>query len=224
MCALGLPPWGAEALSRAAPLGTERVPRVSAGPLGLQRQARLGHAPRERSPGWWSLGNKLPPMGACAGCPFGYRYTCSWVLPGGPPPRSPRALGRGRFSAPLATAVPAHNDMVIVSRGPATRTAQLAGRPSQTWGSCCPGGSHLLSPHLPMGPHVRLHLGLAPVATWGGNNPAGCGHLLAWELGNLFFPVVFTRVRGVLCRCTSHFLLGHFHLCPCIMIFSATLI
>lgn len=144
---------------------------------------------------------------------------------GPPSPCSPRVLSRGHFSAPLATAVPAHNDMVIVSRGPATRTAQLADQPSKpgvaaAWG----GGSHHLPPHPPMGPPCLAPSRTCPSGNEGGNPPAGCGHLLAWELRNLFFPVVFTRVRGVLCRCTSHFLLGHFHLCPRIMIFSATLI
>lgn len=128
---------------------------------------------------------------------FGYMYTCSRVLPGAPSPLSPRVLSRGHFSAPLATAVPAHNDTVIVSQGPATRTAQLAGQPSQSRGRCCLGGprSHRVPPQLPMGPPCLAACGTCPSGSGGGEPLAGCGHLLAWELGNLFFPVVFTRVK-----------------------------
>lgn len=72
-----------------------------------------------------ALGEGVPAQGCKDGC--------SWVLPWAPPrapsPHSPRVLSRGRFSASLATAVPAHNDMVIASGGLATRTAWLAGQP-----------------------------------------------------------------------------------------------
>lgn len=73
-------------------------------------------------------------LGEHVGRMYGCMHTCSWVFPwappGGPSPRFPRVPTRGCFSAPLATAVPAHNDMVIASGGPATRTARLAGQPS----------------------------------------------------------------------------------------------
>lgn len=88
----------------------------------------------ERGPQcWWRSGNERPPGGTCVGCLYGCVHMCSWVLPWAPPraplPHSPPVLSRGHFSAPLATAVLAHNDMVIASGGPATRTARLAGQP-----------------------------------------------------------------------------------------------
>lgn len=46
----GLPPWGAETLSRAAPSGAAGVLGVGVGPLGPRSQERLGCTPRERSP------------------------------------------------------------------------------------------------------------------------------------------------------------------------------
>lgn len=164
-------------------------------------------------------------LGACMGA-----HTRSWVLLRAPPrapplPCSLQVLSGGRFSAPLATAVPAHNDMVIASGGLATRTARLAGQPSPHRGYPLPGGSHHPLPSPAWGTPASGSIRGLPQWQCGGEAPRQAAVTSpARELGNLSFPVVFTRVRGVLRRCTSHFLLGHFHLCPRIMIFSATLI
>lgn len=126
--------------------------------------------------------------GRCFGCRYGCILMCSWVHSWAlqsPLTMFPAVLS---FSARLARAVPAHNDMVIVSGGPATRTARLTGQPLRTRVSRCPGGPTIRSPHPPGDPCIRLHLGSAPAAMWGGAPTAGCGHLLAWELGNLPFP------------------------------------
>lgn len=88
--------------------------------------------------------------------------------------------------------------MVIGSKGPATRTAWLAGQPSTHLDLLLPRGIPPSAPLAhPAEPGIQPHPNSALVAMWRGSLPAGCGHLLAWELGNLSFPVVFTWVRGV---------------------------
>lgn len=88
--------------------------------------------------------------------------------------------------------------MVIGSGDPATRTAWLAGQPSTHLDLLLPRGIPPSAPLAhPAEPGIQPHPNTALVATWRGSPPAGCGHLLAWELGNLSFPVVFTWVRGV---------------------------
>lgn len=156
-----------------------------------------------------------------AGCLWGMHthpgggHTRTRVSPGAPEgPPFPTGARQGRFSAPLGTAVPAHNDMVIASRArPHARCSSPA--PSFTGTPPCPPRGLISA--LPQ--HPAAMPGAPPHTPRG-----GCRHLLAPQLGNPSFPSMFTRVTGVLRRCTSHFLLGHFHLCPRIMIFSATLI
>lgn len=104
------------------------------GSLGAMKAAetRVYH-PGRNPPRRWCSGDGCPPGGTCVGCRYGCMRMCRWVLPRAcpraPSPRCPRVQSRGHFSAPLATAMPARNDMVIASGGPATRAARLAGQP-----------------------------------------------------------------------------------------------